>query len=124
MSHNQNPKMTRVQGGVMNDILLRIKLVIRLIGDKRVSPVLKLIPISSLAYFVIPDLAIGPIDDALVIWLATYLFVELAPPNVVQDHMAQLNHVVPGEWHDPTLQQNQSGNDPNVIDAEFWDEEN
>jgi hypothetical protein len=123
MSQNKNPKMSRPNGGVVNDILTRVKLVIRLMGDKRVSPLLKLIPIGSLAYFVIPDLVIGPIDDALIIWLATYLFVELAPADVVQEHMAHLNKVVPGEWQDPKSKPDKTSNDPNVIDAEFWEED-
>jgi hypothetical protein len=59
-------------------------------GDSRVSPLVKLMPIGSLLYFVVPDIAPGPIDDAAVIWLATYLFVELCPPNVVQEHMEAL----------------------------------
>ena len=54
------------------------------------NPVLKMLPIGSLAYLVIPDIAIGPIDDAAVIWLATYLFVELCPPAVVQEHLEAL----------------------------------
>jgi hypothetical protein len=39
---------------------------------------------------VLPDIAPGPIDDAAVIWLATYLFVELCPPDVVQEHLDAL----------------------------------
>jgi hypothetical protein len=39
----------------------------------------------------VPDIAPGPIDDAAIIWLATYLFVELCPPDVVQEHLEALN---------------------------------
>ena len=52
---------------------------------------LKLLPIGSMVYLVLPDIAPGPIDDAAVIWMATYLFVELCPPNVVQEHLDALN---------------------------------
>ena len=41
-------------------------------------------------YLVLPDIVPGPIDDAAVIWLATYLFVELCPPDVVQEHLDAL----------------------------------
>ena len=92
MSEKSNRKLTTSQSGsFFQDITLRIKLILRLLGDSRVSPVLKLLPIGSLVYLVFPDIVPGPIDDAAVIWLATYLFVELCPPNVVQEHMEALN---------------------------------
>ena len=50
----------------------------------------KLLPIGSLVYLVIPDIVPGPIDDAALIWLAMYLFVELCPPDVVQEHLDEL----------------------------------
>ena len=84
-------------GGVLQDITLRAKLVLRLISDPRVSLFLKLLPVGSLAYLVIPDLVVGPFDDAAIIWLATYLFVELCPPGVVQEHLddlAKTKHVL------------------------------
>jgi hypothetical protein len=91
MPENSNRKITFSQGGsFFQDLGLRIKLIIRLMGDARVSPLVKLLPIGSLLYFVVPDIAPGPIDDAAVIWLATYLFVELCPPDVVQEHMDAL----------------------------------
>lgn len=77
-------------GGFFQDLTLRIKLILRLVADGRVNPLLKLLPIGSLVYLVVPDIAPGPIDDAAVIWLATYLFVELCPPGVVQEHLEAL----------------------------------
>jgi hypothetical protein len=77
-------------GGVFQELSLRIKLIMRLLGDKRVNLLYKLLPIGSLVYLVIPDIAPGPIDDAALIWLATYLFVELCPPEVVQEHLDEL----------------------------------
>lgn len=91
MPEKSNRKITLSQnGGFLQDLTMRIKLILRLMADSRVSPMLKLLPIGSLAYLVIPDIAIGPIDDAAVIWLATYLFVELCPPAVVQEHLEAL----------------------------------
>ncbi len=78
------------KSGFFQDLTLRIKLIMRLMGDGRVNPLLKLLPIGSLVYLIVPDIAPGPIDDAAVIWLATYLFVELCPPNVVQEHLEAL----------------------------------
>jgi hypothetical protein len=68
-----------------------------------------------LLYFIIPDIAVGPIDDVAILWLGSYLFVELCPPDVVQEHMNALQQIVPGEWHDT---QDTGGE---VIDAEFWE---
>jgi hypothetical protein len=105
--------------GVFNELLLRGKLILRLMTDKRVNPALKLLPIGSLVYLIVPldFLPLNPVDDALVIWLGSYLFVELCPPDVVQEHMAALNQVVPGEWHEPTPD---SGSEE-VVDAEWWE---
>ena len=77
--------------GFFKDLTLRIKLIFRLMGDGRVNPFLKLLPIGSLVYLIVPDIVPGPVDDAAVIWLATYLFVELCPPDVVQEHLDALN---------------------------------
>jgi hypothetical protein len=92
MSEKPNRKIVIPQSeGFFQGLSLRIKLILRLLGDSRVSPILKVLPIGSLVYLVMPDIAPGPIDDAAVIWLATYLFVELCPPAVVQEHLETLN---------------------------------
>jgi hypothetical protein len=76
--------------GFFQGLSLRIKLILRLIADPRVNVLLKALPIGSIVYLVMPDFMPGPIDDALVIWLATYLFVELCPPDIVQEHLEAL----------------------------------
>jgi uncharacterized membrane protein YkvA (DUF1232 family) len=71
------------QGGVLRDLVLRIKLILRLMGDKRINPLLKLLPLGSLVYLVwpvdlVPGVAlpvVGALDDAAVLWLGAYLFV-------------------------------------------------
>jgi uncharacterized membrane protein YkvA (DUF1232 family) len=107
------------QGGVWRDLVLRIKLIARLMRDQRVNFFLKLLPVASLVYLIwpadlLPGLAlpvIGALDDAAVLWLGSYLFLELAPPNVVQEHLKQLSgnlepqqddEVVEGETTDVT----------------------
>jgi hypothetical protein len=114
MSEDERPKIVPSQeGGVFHDLSKRVKLILRLLGDSRVHPLLKLLPIGSLVYLVIPDIAPGPIDDAAVIWLGAYLFVELCPPDVVQEHMDELDRVVTGEWREPDEDQ--------VVDADHRD---
>ncbi|HLC04732.1 MAG TPA: hypothetical protein VJK02_16985 [Anaerolineales bacterium] len=87
-------------GGFFQELSTRAKLILRLLGDRRVNIFLKLLPVGSLVYLVMPDLAPGPIDDAAVIWLGAYLFVELCPPDVVQEHMRALTSVIEGEWRE------------------------
>jgi len=87
-------------GGLFNQVGQRVKLILRLLKDPRVSPLLKLLPVGSLIYLVIPDLAPGPLDDAAIIWIGAYLFVELCPPEIVQEHMDELEAIIDGEWRD------------------------
>ena len=110
-----------VNVGFFKGVSNRVRLVARLMADSRVSPLLKLLPIGSLVYLVVPMdlLPIIPVDDAAVLWLGSYLFVELCPQNVVQEHWDQINKA--GNVLDP---QNDaaptSGADrPDVVDAEF-----
>jgi hypothetical protein len=115
MSEDKDRKIIEAKSGIFNDLALRVKLIFRLIADPRVNPLLKLLPLGSLIYFIIPDIAPGPIDDVAVIWLGAYLFVELCPPDVVEEHMQALRKVVPTEWRDANV------DDDEVIDAEFWE---
>ena len=81
------------------DIALRLKLVGRLLLDRRVPGLLKLLPIGSFIYLLAPDLLpFNPIDDAAVIWGGLYFFIELAPTHVVEEHVKALSTTVPGEW--------------------------
>jgi hypothetical protein len=85
---------------VLQTIALRIKLILRLMGDRRVSPLVKLIPVASIAYVLLPDLVLGPIDDAAAVWLGAYLFIEMCPPEVVREHMDDLTSVVEGSFRE------------------------
>ena len=118
MSENDKRSITPSKGGgVFHDLGNRIKLILRLMADSRVSPWLKVIPVGSLVYLLLPDLAPGPLDDAALIWLGAYLFVELCPPDVVQEHMDALSRAIPGERRDPLA------HEEDIIDAEYVDED-
>ena len=97
MTEEKDQKLIRgTQGGFFNDLANRAKLIIRLMADGRVNPFLKLLPIGSLLYFIIPDIVPGPVDDALVIWVGAFLFIELCPQQIVQEHLDELNSVIEG----------------------------
>jgi uncharacterized membrane protein YkvA (DUF1232 family) len=84
------------QGGILQEFTLRIKLVLRLIGDSRVSPWAKLIPFAGLVYWISPvDFIMGipglsAVDDMAVLWFAQYMFIELCPPEVVREISSKL----------------------------------
>lgn len=74
-----------------SDILFKGKLSLRLLKDARVSLWLKIIPISCLLYLIAPiDLIIGPIDDALIIYLGMDVFIEFCPQELVREHKLAL----------------------------------
>jgi uncharacterized membrane protein YkvA (DUF1232 family) len=107
--------------GFFQDLVLRIRLILRLIGDQRVSFLLKLLPIAAAIYVISPvDLipgavlpVIGALDDAVVIWLGTTLFVALCPEEIVQEHTNALHNVVTSIWRDAPKEETGE-----IIDAE------
>jgi uncharacterized membrane protein YkvA (DUF1232 family) len=96
MADKKPNKMVVPQGGMLREFLLRLKLIGRLMTDRRVNPLLKLIPLASVAYLVFPfDLVsiipgISALDDLAIVSLGGYLFVELCPQIVVKEHMDEL----------------------------------
>jgi uncharacterized membrane protein YkvA (DUF1232 family) len=107
------------QGGVFQDMMLRLKLIMKLMADRRVSVFAKLIPLGALIYLVSPvDLApgavlpvIGALDDAAVLGFGSYLFIEMCPPEVVRELAKRLtsNNAIVEEMRTPP---------DDVIDAE------
>jgi len=87
------------QGGMIHGLVVRTKLILRLMGDSRVSAWAKFIPIGALVYVVSPvDLIMGipgldAIDDAAIVGLAYYFFIEMCPPDVVQEHLKNIEGV-------------------------------
>lgn len=100
MVDKKSRAISQYRAGVFQDLLTRIKLILRLIADRRVSFWLKLIPIGSMFYLLFPDLAPGPIDDVAVLWVGLYVFVELCPADVVEEHMMNLTGRIPPEWRE------------------------
>ena len=80
------------QPGFFANLTDNVKLVLRLIADSRVPLLLKALPVFTGIYLIWPaDLwPIMPIDDALIVGVGTYFFIELCPANVVAEHRAQL----------------------------------
>ena len=98
MTERKPGKLIVPQGGMLRDFVKRLKLIARLMGDRRVNFFLKSLPLASVAYLIFPfDLVpgvafpiIGALDDAAILWIGSTLFVELCPPNLVKEHMKEL----------------------------------
>jgi hypothetical protein len=115
----KNKQITPSDGSFFRDISNQVRLILRLIADPRVHPLVKLLPIGSLIYLIFPDFfPLNPIDDAIVVGLGTYMFIELCPPDVVQEHKDALKQVVPGTWHDIEDKDNDM-EDSDVVEGEF-----
>lgn len=108
-------------GNFFKGIADHFKLVWWLIQDARVPTWLKLLPFGSLLYLVSPFDIPTPIDDAGVIWGFTYLFVELSPPDVVEEHRAKIQNVVITQMK--TESDEIKINEEDIIDAEYTDKE-
>lgn len=117
MSDEEHRQLLEGRKSVFNEFALRVKLVLRLLGDARVPILIKLLPIGSLVYLLFPDIAPGPIDDFVLIWLGAYLFVELCPQEIVQEHMEALRGSIPGAELDESRPSNR------VVDATFWEKD-
>lgn len=116
----KNKNITPVDGSFFHDIANQIKLIFRLMSDPRVSPLLKLLPIGSLIYLIFPDfLPLNPLDDAVIIGLGTYLFVELCPQDIVQEHKDALKQVIPGQWRNTPADEPLDFDEGDVVEGEF-----
>ncbi len=109
-----NKKIDLNKPGFFSGLIIQLKLVILLMKDRRINPLLKLLPFAGILYLVFPDLLIGPVDDAVILFGGSYLFVELCPSAIVAEHMHKLH-----TEHSKSRQEKQI--DENVIDGEFRD---
>ncbi len=127
MSENRPRNMIPFGGSMLTEFVNRVKLILRLMGDSRVSPWIKLIPVGSLVYLLFPDLLPSPIDDAAIIWLSTVMFVELCPPDVVKEHQDDISGVVPPRAQDlaahPAPPAEEDVVEGEIIEGEFKDAE-
>lgn len=124
MQKKQSRSIVPAQGGMIKDTLLRVKLIFRLMGDKRVNPWLKILPVAGILYLIspidlIPDVmfpVIGELDDIAILWLTNHFFIEFCPPEVVREHVRKLvsnNDIIDDEL--------KRAADDDVVDGEATD---
>lgn len=111
MSYKNARSIKPSGAGFFEGISEQVKLVLRLMSDRRINLFLKALPLFSFIYLIFPDIAIGPFDDALIIWLGSYLFVELCPEEIVEEHLNHIRKVIPGTW--------QNAPSAEVVDGHF-----
>ena len=126
MTNQKKPgDMSPFDGNILQIFGERLRLILRLMGDGRVNPLLKLLPIGSLIYTIWPLDIPGPIDDAAILMMANYMFVEMCPPEIVEEHLNSLRSSSNsfGGWLGGFKQNPPPPpppvNDENVVDAEF-----
>lgn len=116
MADKNNREITSHKGGgFFQSISINIRLVIRLMLDPRVNIFLKFIPFVSVVYFLFPDIVPGPIDDALIMGVSFYLFIDLCPPEIVEEHLRELTRTIEGEIRDA----DDKIDDEEIVEAEF-----
>ena len=98
---NQDPgQLSSYNKTPIGEVLLHLKLIYALINNRRVNPFLKLLPLAGIIYLIYPFdlipmlLGVSAIDDIAVMWFFQYMFVELCPPNVVQEVRSTLIGVI------------------------------
>lgn len=115
------PEQTNAVIRWLGDVIRQARLTWRLFWDKRVPLWTKLIPPAALAYLVFPldfDWAIpvvGYLDDAAVVLIGMKLFIELAPREVVREHLIALGARI-SEWR--VKDQKKSG-PPAVVEGDY-----
>jgi uncharacterized membrane protein YkvA (DUF1232 family) len=95
----KKPKKVNLSSGdnVFYSIAEHLKLVWRLWLDPRINVFLKLLPLGSLVYMISPfDMVIPIVDDVGVLWFFTYLFIELCPEEIVEEHRREIHATVEG----------------------------
>lgn len=89
----------------LKEAVRQLRLAWRLFLDRRVPLWTKIVPPAALAYVLspidilsdIPPMGLNQLDDLAVILLGVKLFIELAPPEVVREHLEDLGAQIE-EW--------------------------
>ena len=89
----------------------QFQLIFQLMKDKRVHPLVKLLPFLSFFYLVYPDFIPGPFDDAVVITLFLQFFLALVPDELIEEIRLEME-----------IQEKNSAADDAIIEGEFWEE--
>jgi uncharacterized membrane protein YkvA (DUF1232 family) len=83
--------------GFLGELWQQVRLVFHLLKDREVPIYLKVLPLLGILYTLFPiDLitdvipVLGQLDDLTILLIGAKVFIEMAPPQVVARHMAQM----------------------------------
>jgi hypothetical protein len=86
-------------GGFIAHLPSFMRVFYRLLTDRRVSPIAKLVPVLGLLLLFTPPAIeldfiplVGELDWVVVIFITLKLFIWLCPPDVVREHVARVAH--------------------------------
>lgn len=85
---NRFKKMTE-NTSFLKSLGTELRLILKLMGDRRVPFWLKLIPLATVVYFFIPE-PIPFVDDFVVMSIGVYAFLEMCPDEIVEEYRMQL----------------------------------
>ena len=106
-------KNTLNSGGGFAKLGNQVRLILRLLGDNRVNPLVKILPIGAAIYALSLDPIPGPIDDTILLYVGGTIFVEFCPPDVVQEHRDEIANIISSEARDTE--------EEDIIDADARD---
>ncbi len=105
MSEKKRLRDPAQAAGLLSEILKQGRLILRLLGDRRVPIWPKLIIPGTIAYVLSPIdflsdpiIGLGQLDDIAVFLIGLKLFVELCPRDIVQEHLDNLSSVISGSY--------------------------
>lgn len=78
----------KFDGNLFTNLSDSVRLVLRLMADPRVPILLKVLPIGAAVYLFSPIdlLSFFPLDDAVIVGMGSYIFIEMCPQEVVSEH--------------------------------------
>lgn len=90
---DQKPQRVPPSPGVITRQIRGFRMVLALMGDRRIPLRYKLLPIGAFFWVIFPDLIPGPLDDLGVAFLAPQFFIDLCRdncPSVYEKHYDRL----------------------------------
>ena len=108
------PEIQPPHGNFLQEIGFHIRLLFLLFFDRRVGFGTRLVFLAGILFVLSPYDHPSPFDDIAVFLLLSILFIVLAPPQVVSEHLNNMRRAIPGKWRDPNTNKD-------VIDVKFVD---
>ena len=97
----EKPPTPPEAASILTEIVHSIRLTWRLLKDDRVPAWTKAIPIAGAAYVIFPldllmdpILGLGQLDDIAIAIMAVKIFIDVCPPEIVQEHREEIEGVV------------------------------